>query len=380
MIAPITPEEREQAIQDALAIIRRNIPRYQGCCQNHSSLHGWYPTCKNDQWTTGFWPGELWLSWEFTHDDACKRSGEEAVDSFLERIIRKTAVDHHDMGFLYTPSCVAPFLLTGNGKAREAALLAADQLTTRFQKTGGFLQAWGVMGRKEDYRYIIDCLLNLPLLYWASEQTGENRYRDIALTHTATCLNHSFRNDFSTYHTFFMDPVTGEGVRGETCQGYRSDSSWARGQAWAIYGLALAYKYTKDSKLPSLFDGVVHYFLSRLPEDMIPYWDLMFQTGDEPRDSSSASIAACGLLEMGRLLATDAYEKTAKELMGSLVRSCRVKPDDDANGLVYHGTYSKKSPYNSCTEEGVDECVSWGDYFYLEALMRLENPSWRSYW
>lgn len=214
MIAPITPEEREQAIQDALAIIRRNIPRYQGCCQNHSSLHGWYPTCKNDQWTTGFWPGELWLSWEFTHDDACKRSGEEAVDSFLERIIRKTAVDHHDMGFLYTPSCVAPFLLTGNGKAREAALLAADQLTTRFQKTGGFLQAWGVMGRKEDYRYIIDCLLNLPLLYWASEQTGENRYRDIALTHTATCLNHSFRNDFSTYHTFFMDPVTGEGVRG----------------------------------------------------------------------------------------------------------------------------------------------------------------------
>lgn len=121
---------------------------------------------------------------------------------------------------------------------------------------------------------------------------------------------------------------------------------------------------------------------SRLPQDMIPYWDLIFQNGNEPRDSSAASIVACGLLEMASLRAErqESYTLEAKQLVGSLVRSYRVRKGDDANGLVYHGTYSKKSPYNSCTEEGVDECVSWGDYFYLEALMRLENPSWREYW
>jgi unsaturated chondroitin disaccharide hydrolase len=378
----ITATERTEALDDALAIVKRNIPRYTEQCQNHSSLHHWYPACENDQWTCGFWPGELWLSWELTHDDTYRRCGEAMVRSFDHRIRNRIAVDHHDMGFLYTPSCVAPYLLTGDETAKEAAILAARQLITRFQKVGGFLQAWGPMGARENYRYIIDCLLNLPLLYWASEVTGDEMFREIAITHTKTCLAHSFRPDHSTYHTFFMDPITGEGVRGETCQGYRADSSWARGQAWAVYGLALSYKYTQNPDLPALFDGVTDYFLSKLPDDMIPYWDLIFQSGEEPRDSSSASIVACGLLEMARLVPekADRYTQTAKQLMGSLVRSYRVHKDDDANGLVYHGTYSKKSPYNSCTEEGVDECVSWGDYFYLEALMRLENPSWKEYW
>lgn len=379
---PITETEREEALDDALSIVKRNIFRYTDHCQNHSSVRHWYPTCENDQWTCGFWPGELWLSWELTRDDAYRRCGEAMVRSFDHRIRNRIAVDHHDMGFLYTPSCVAPYHVTGDETAKEAAILAARQLITRFQKVGGFIQAWGPMGAQENYRYIIDCLLNLPLLYWASEVTGDARFRQIAITHTKTCLAHSFRPDHSTYHTFYMDPVTGEGVRGETCQGYRADSSWARGQAWAVYGLALSYKYTQRPDLPVLFDGVTDYFLSKLPEDMIPYWDLIFRNGDEPRDSSSASIVACGLLEMARLVPekATAYTQTAKQLMGSLVRSYRVHQGDDANGLVYHGTYSKKSPYNSCTEEGVDECVSWGDYFYLEALMRLKNPSWKEYW
>ncbi|MFA6891141.1 MAG: glycoside hydrolase family 88 protein [Sphaerochaetaceae bacterium] len=379
---PITDKEREEALGDALSIIRRNIPRYTDHCQNHSSVRHWYPQCENDQWTTGFWPGELWLSWELTHDDAFRICGERFVDSFDTRIRERIAVDNHDMGFLYTPSCVAPYLLTGNEKAKEAAILAARQLASRFQKVGRFIQAWGPMGQRENYRYIIDCLLNLPLLYWATDTTGEGMFREIAIAHTQTCIAHSFRPDHSTYHTFFMDPITGKGVRGETCQGYRADSSWARGQAWAVYGLALSYKYSRDPSLLVLFDGVADYFLSRLPQDMIPYWDLIFQNGNEPRDSSAASIVACGLLEMASLRAErqESYTLEAKRLVGSLVRSYRVRKGDDANGLVYHGTYSKKSPYNSCTEEGVDECVSWGDYFYLEALMRLGNPSWREYW
>lgn len=379
---PITSRELDEAISDALSIVRSNIPIYRGFCQNHSSIGGIYPRCKNDQWTCGFWPGELWLSWELSQDAMFLEAGTAMVPSFANRIERKICVDHHDMGFLYTPSCVSAWMLTGNELARKAAIAAANQLLTRWQPKGEFLQAWGAMDAKDNYRYIIDCLLNLPLLYWAGEVTGDDKYGRIARAHTHTCLTYSFRPDHSTYHTYFLDPRTGKGLRGETCQGYRADSSWARGQAWAVYGLALAFRHTGNPELPSLFDGALGYFLSRLPEDLVPYWDLVFQNGSEPRDSSSASIVACGLLEMARLVEEkkEAYKEMAEKLIGSLVRSYRVRPGDKANGLVLHGTYSKKSPYNTCTEEGVDECVSWGDYFYLEALTRLKKSDWRSYW
>lgn len=287
------------------------------------------------------------------------------------------------MGFLYSPSCVSAWMLTGSGRAKEAAILAADQLLTRFQEVGGFLQAWGPMGQAEHYRYIIDCLMNLPLLYWAAEVTGEETYRRAALRHTDTCLTYSFRDDGSTFHTYYLNPVTGEGVRGVTCQGYRDDSAWARGQAWAIYGTAISYRYTKDSRCIAFFRKALDFYLSRLPEDGIPYWDLIFTDGDrEPRDSSSAAIAACGLLEMAPFLPGEEGERCRRLagcMVASLVERYSVGPESSSNGQLLHGTYSKKSPYNTCTPEGVDECVSWGDYFYMEALTRLSRD-WKPYW
>ncbi|NLV60357.1 MAG: glucoronyl hydrolase, partial [Spirochaetales bacterium] len=192
--------------------------------------------------------------------------------------------------------------------------------------------------------------------------------------------------DYSCHHTFFLDPVTGEGVRGETNQGHDSKSSWARGQAWAIYGLVLGYQKTGNRSLLDLFEPVSEYFLSRLPADLVPYWDLIFTEGDEPRDSSSSSIVACGFLaaaesfdELGEAEKAGMYRSLAKKLLKALYDHCRVLPGDDSNGLVYHGTYSKKSPYNTCTPEGVDECVSWGDYYWMEALTRL-GGGWEPYW
>mgnify|MGYP003373424114 CR=1 FL=1 len=168
------------------------------------------------------------------------------------------------------------------------------------------------------------------------------------------------REDYSTWHTFFFDMETGEPDHGATCQGYRDGSAWARGQAWGIYGCALAYKYTGRKEYIDIFKKVSDYFLRHLPEDMIPYWDLEFTSGDEPRDSSSASIAACGMLEMAKYL-----EKEDAEV------------DRKLAGL--HSTYSKKPPYNTCNPYGVDECNLWGDYFYMEALTRLLKD-WKLYW
>ena len=378
----ITQKEVVDALDTASHLIRSNLKDFTYHCQNHSSVNNVYPRCENNQWTCGFWPGEVFLAYVYTQDEVFLKTSHILVDSFLNRIENKVEVDHHDMGFLYSPSCVSVYSATGSLKAKTAAILASDQLLTRFQEKGNFLQAWGKMGEVENYRFIIDCLMNLPLLYWATEETGDETYRTIARKHTATCLSYSFRSDGSTFHTFFMDPNTGNPVRGETCQGYAADSSWARGQAWGVYGLALSYRYTKDPACIMQFEKAANYYLSRLPEDLIPYWDLIFVEGEEPRDSSSASIVACGFLEMAPFLDGEKsayYTAWAKKMMKSLYDSYRVKDHALSNGLVLHGTYSKKSPFNTCTPEGVDECVSWGDYFFMEALMRL-NGTWKSFW
>jgi len=379
----ITPEEIDGALTFCNAQILRVLPEFTDCFQKAYSENDFYQPSPNTDWTCGFWTGEIWLAYEYSGDERLRKAAEVQVQSFLNRIERKIAVDHHDMGFLYTPSCVAAYKLTGNEDARRAAILAADQLICRYHPVGEFIQAWGAMGAPENYRLIIDCLLNLPLLYWASEETGDAKYREIAEKHIHTAVKNVIREDYSTWHTFFFNPETGEPDHGATCQGYRDGSAWARGQAWGVYGLALAYRYTRREEYIDLFRHVTEFFLRHLPQDLVPYWDLEFTDGDDqPRDSSSASIAACGMLEMAKYLKPDeaeAYRATAKRLMKALYDGYAVKDPKESNGLVLHSTYSNHSPYNTCNHYGVDECNIWGDYFYMEALMRLKKD-WNPYW
>lgn len=254
----------------AVDILKGNLKEYTYKFPGSNSEKLFYPITENVEWTTGFCTGTYWLAYELTGDESFRRSAEIQVNSFYDRIKKKIDVEHHDMGFLYTPSCVAAYQLTGNERAKEAAILAADQLISRFQEKGEFIQAWGELGAEDNYRLIIDCLLNLPLLYWASEVTGEETYRDIAIRHTRTSIRNLVRPDYSTYHTYFFCPETGEPVRGVTAQGYRDDSAWARGQAWGIYGTALAYRYTGDELCRELFRKVTDFYLEHLPEDMVP--------------------------------------------------------------------------------------------------------------
>lgn len=287
------------------------------------------------------------------------------------------------MGFLYCPSCVAAYKLTGNEIGKEAAIMAADNLMTRFHEKGQFFQAWGKLGEENNYRLIIDCLLNMPLLFWAGEVTGNTEYAGKAEAHIKTAMKNIIREDHSTYHTFFFDVNTGEPKKGVTHQGYRDGSAWARGQAWGIYGSALAYKFLREEEYADIFCKVTDYFLEHLPGDMVPYWDFDFSDGSgEPRDSSAAAIAACGMLEMSKYLPEEKaayYTGMAKRLLYALVTECAVTDPSQSNGLLFHGTYAKSSPYNTCPNNGVDECVIWGDYFYMEALTRL-SMDWKPYW
>lgn len=372
------------AANNAVSILKSNLSNFTNYFQASNSVDNFYPASDNTEWTTGFCTGEYWLAWELTGDPTFRESAEVQVESFLQRIQNKVDVNHHDMGFLYTPSCVSAYKLTKSEAGKKAALMAADNLLGRFQGKGQFLQAWGELGAPENYRLIIDCLLNLPLLYWASDVTGDSRYADAAKSHTKTSLANLIRADNSTYHTYFFDKETGKPTHGVTHQGYRDDSAWARGQAWGIYGTALAYRYTKDTACVNLFCKVTDFFLEHLPEDNVPDWDLEFSDGsNEPKDSSAAAIAVCGILEMSSLIPKEQAKKYldgAALILKSLIENYAVKDASVSNGLLLHGVYAKNSPYNPIPKDrGVDECNTWGDYFYLEALVRCIRQ-WVTYW
>ena len=373
----------QEAFNNAKEVVSHYLPEFTTAFPYSHSENNFYEKSENVEWTTGFWTGILWLCYEESNEEQFKVAATLQVDSFLNRIEQKIDTNHHDMGFLYSPSCVASYKLTGNEKGKKAALLAADNLISRFQEKGQFIQAWGNLGDEDNYRLIIDCLLNLPLLFWASEETGDNKYKDIALRHIKTAMSVIIREDDSTYHTYYFDKTTGESTHGVTRQGYRDGSAWSRGQAWGIYGSAIAYHYTKNEKYFDLFERMTNFFLTHLPSDLLPYWDFDFSTGSlEPRDSSASAIAICGMLEMSKYLPkreAQYYTTKAKELLNVLIDTCAVKDKTISNGLLLHGTYARKSPYNPCNNRGVDECNTWGDYYYLEALMRL-SKDWDSYW
>ncbi len=331
-----------------------------------------YPAIGNTDWTSSFYTGMLWLAYELTGDEKYKKHAMLQVESFYQRITKKIGIDTHDLGFLYTLSCVSAYRLTGDETAKAAALLAADHLIGRFKEKGGFIQAWGAVDDPAAYRMIIDCLLNLPLLFWASDVTGDAKYRAVAEKHIKTACKYLVREDYTTYHTFYFDPQTGAPDHGSTHQGYSDDSCWARGQAWGVTGLAFAYHYTKDKSLIPLQEKITEVFINALPADSIPYWDLVFTSGDEPRDTSAAAIAVCGILEMEKYHHNERALDCAGKMMNSLIDNY-LTDQIESNGILTEGMYNR----NGGDEP---ECNIWGDYYFLEALMRLKNPDWKMYW
>lgn len=362
-----------------LSMIDRNMAAFGERFPAEAGVKGYYPLTDNVEWTTSFWTGQLWLAWEMTGDDKYRRLAEQHVRSFGLRIAGRVDTQTHDLGFLYTLSCVSAWRLTGNAEARGFSLLAAEALLERYHPKAQIIQAWGDLNDPEQAgRMIIDCTMNLPLLYWASEQTGDPRFAAAARAHVNQSARYLVRQDASTYHTYYMDIVTGEPRYGNTQQGYADDSCWSRGQAWGIYGFLLSYIYTGDRSMIALSKKLANYFINRLPEDAVCHWDLALLGTDALRDSSSAAIAVCGLLELVRQLPAsdpdrEAYQQAALQIMTSLSRHYLAREQDATDGILKH------SVYHLASDKGVDECCSWGDYFYVEALVRLSQP-WKSYW
>ncbi len=373
-------EQLNVALYNTLKKTDKNSRTFIKRFPDHSSVNYIYPRIKNGEgdWSSGFWTGMLWLAYELTREKRYKKLASSHKKSFRERLEGKLCIGHHDMGFLFSPSMVAEYKLTGQEEAKRLALEAADILVSRFTSNGNFIQAWGKLGAKEDYRLIIDCLMNIPLLFWASEVSGNNDYREKALKHLETTFNVIIREDGSTHHTYFFNIEDGSPSRGETAQGYTDDSAWARGQAWGVYGFALAYSFTKEEKYLKAYKKVTNYFVEHLPKDKVPYWDLSFTDGSgQERDTSAASITICGILEMERHFVDEnilKHKEVALTMMGSLIDNYTTKDIEESNGILTQGVYYMKG------DVGIDECLLWGDYFYVEALVRILKKDWNRYW
>ena len=342
------------------------------------SVSGRYDCYYNRSWIPGFWSGLLLLAYEVTMDKKYLDVVRRHLDSYEIRIKNLSDVCHHDIGFCYSPSCVALYKLTGDERAKKTALAAADAECLRYKENGKYIKAWGAMDDPKENRIIIDCLLNLPLLFWAAKESGQEKYYEIALNHLHKSVDLLIRPDATTYHTYVIDFNEGVPVMPKTAQGYADDSIWARGQAWAVYGLALAYGYTRDESLVEKQIAVTNKFIDLLPPDHVPAWDMVFTDNNTLKDTSASAIAVCGMLEMNRLLQQHknraVWEQKICDMMSALSEGHLVGSRPGTSAILAHGTGSV--PHG----QGINASQIWGDYYYMEALVRLYKPDWVQYW
>lgn len=318
----------------------------------------------NGYWCNGFWIGMLWLAYKVTKNDKFERRAYELC-KLIES--RKNSNKTRDLGFLFYPSFCIGYEITKDEHLRNVALTAADSLLSRFNDK---LNAITVLGEPEKSGLTaIDTMMNLPLLWWAYRITGNRRYYDVACKHAFATMKHFIRGDGSTYHIVEFDPDSGSVLRKTTLQGYNDESCWSRGQAWAIYGFALAYKYTKEEKFLRTVEELVDYYIANCPSDYVPYWD--FNAPDIPdtvRDSSAAAIIACGLLELFNVSEKQRFWNIAASILKSLCENYLTEEDKD--GILKHGCFNKPDG------NSVDESLIWGDYYFMDVLTKAIYSIW----
>jgi len=319
-------------------------------------------------WTSGFFPGCLWYMYEYTGDEEWKQQAMRWTEG-LEEI--KDYTGNHDVGFMIFNSYGQGYRLTNNRAYKDVIIQASRSLATRYNPNVRSIMSWNPRGEWK-FPVIVDNMMNLELLYWAAKNGGSHVLFGVALNHARTTIRNHVRPDGSTFHVVDYDPDTGE-VRGKyTHQGYSRDSAWARGQAWALYGFTMTSRETKNPQMLDMAEKIADYFVDHLPEDYVPYWDFQApESPDEPKDTSAAAIAASGLLELETLVRDAAkkekYHSAAVNILKSLSSSEYLAKGTNSSGILLHGVANK--PGNS----GVDVSLIYGDYYFLEALLRLKR-------
>ena len=312
-------------------------------------------------WTNGFWGGEMWQLYKLTGNEMYKEEAIKVEDKLDENLMIIEGLDH-DNGFKWLPTSVCRYKLFNNKESYNRALLAATNMAGRFNMTGKFIRAWNNWDDVDRRGFaIIDCMMNLPLLYWASEETTDPRFEMIARAHADTAREAFVREDGSVNHIIIFDPETGEIVGKPGGQGYGEGSSWTRGQSWGIYGFTLSFKYTGDEKYLDTAKEIADYVISEIPDSHLIPIDYRQPKDVELEDSTAAAITASGLIELSMAVGdealSDKYLDTAIKLLKTLDEK-RISWGDDADNLLnkcavdYHG-------------DGHNMSIIYGDYYSL---------------
>ena len=317
-----------------------------------------------ESWTNGFWGGILWLLYDKCGKD-CYKEYAEGLERRLDPVLDGFVHVSHDAGFMWMHTSGANYKRTGSEASKLRLLKSASHLAGRFNPAGNFIRAQNPPERVG--WTIIDCMMNLPLLYTASKLTEDPRFRNVAIAHANTMLRDTVRPDGSCYHIVAYNPNTGERIGEEAGQGYSKDSSWGRGTAWSIYGFTLSAVYTGDARYTDAAKRCADFFMSHLPEDGVPRADLLAPLSDPDcfMDSSAASIAAAGMVLLGKFTGETKYKDYALKLLESLQNTCVA--DETEEALLLHGNVGYHRKFSQ------DIPLIYGDFFYLEALCMLDG-------
>ena len=320
-------------------------------------------------WVSGFYPGTLLMLYQETGDEAMLAEAKRIM-TVLEK--EKDNTSTHDLGFMMYDSFGELYEMDPDEETKQILLQSAESLASRFEPTVGAIKSWD--SREGDYLVIIDNMMNLELLYWASRETGDPKYADIATTHANTTMTNHFRPDNSSYHVLNYNKDTGAVQEKKTAQGYADDSAWSRGQAWGLYGYTATYRDTKDEKYLEQARKIADFILSHpnLPTDKVPYWD--YDAPDIPnalRDASAGAIMASALLELSEYVdgeEADRYVHTAETILRTLSGD-EYLADAGTNGgfLLQHSV----GHIPQGTE--VDVPLTYADFYFVEAMQRYKE-------
>lgn len=320
-------------------------------------------------WTNGFWGGLMWLMYIGTKNDTYKISAERN-EELLDGAFKAFWGLHHDVGFMWHLTAGVNYRLTGNENSKVRAMYAANLLMSRFNAVGKFLRAWNV----GPCVTIIDSMMNVPLLYWASREIGDPRYKHIAMQHADTTIENHIRPDGSVKHICVYNPETGEYTENLAGQGYDINSSWSRGQAWALYGFTLSYIHTGEQKYLDTAKRVAHYFVASVCDDYLPKAD--FRSPKEPvlYDATAGACAACGLLELARNVPEyegQMYYNAAIKLLKALDENC-CNYDLNEDSVVGLGT-ERWTDEPDAIGKTANIPIIYGDYYFTEAIYKLKG-------
>lgn len=365
-------KEALPAVWEALQAKTDRMIRQLGDKSPHVAKHdGIYDDMRLDWWTSGFWPGILWIMHEMTGKEHYKEAA-WGWDEKIESKMTQANNFHHDVGFQFLPTAVIKYKLTGDEDGKRRGLFAANFLAGRFNPAGNFIRAWN---QEKIGWSIVDTSMNLSLLFWAAAESGDPRFEHIGKAHADTVVRQFIREDGSVNHIVCFDPRTGEQIESLGGQGASPRSSWSRGQAWALHGMANTYRYTGDVKYLLAAQRVAHYFLACLPDDHVPHWD--FRAAEVldgmPRDTSAASCAASGLIELAEALPPEegaVYRRGAEKILLSLTQNYAPWDRPDFEAILTAGTGNYPAGSN------IDVSLIYGDYYYVEAVAKLLG--WKS--